>query len=243
VADSANTYHDERLECYLSVLGEVMSNIRNAKNEDELREGWNQFWLLQNENDSFDCGSMHTCYLVPYLFDRKVKTILCVGNGASWEAPALADSGFIVEVLDVSSEVKKRLERLALSPLRKRKILGGDYSVPGGSMTFQMGDFLDPSKCVGPYDVIIARRLLQFYPKEEWGTCIDALHTRLAAGGLLVLESQNARKTRRDYLDLLKARGFLVCFDFWFKGTLIYGPRVLSKIRQESVAWVISATG
>jgi hypothetical protein len=58
--------------------------------------------------------------------------------------------------------------------------------VPGGTVKFVVGDILDRSVCPGPFDAIIERRTLQLFPEEERGLALDALASRLQAGGLLL---------------------------------------------------------
>ena len=219
----------------------ITTRIRNAGNDGELQKAWDQFWVLNADEPDYGSGS--TSFLLPCLLTRNALTVLCVGNGASLEAHALVQAGFLVEVLDISAEANRILREASPLPERLERILGGHYARPGGRMVIHTGDFRAVSLCPGPFDVVIARRMLQYLPVEEIPSALHALQGRLTPNGLLVLESQNARSTRSAYVELLRSRGFAVCWDLQVQGQNVSAPRMLSTVGTQPAAWVMSTTG
>lgn len=219
----------------------ITTRIRNAQNGDELQKAWDQFWVLNADEPDYGSGS--TGFLLPCLLSRNVLTVLCVGNGVSLEAHALVHAGFLVEVLDISAEANRMLREVSPSSQRLERILGGQYARQGGRMVIHTGDFRTPSLCPGPFDVVIARRILQYFPAENLGLVLQALQARLTPAGLLVLESQNARDTRKSYIEWFRGQGFAVCCDLQVQGEEVSAPRMLSTVGTQPAAWVMSTTG
>ena len=226
---------------WMGQMREITNRIRIAQSEDELQKVWDQFWVLNAEE--FDFGSASTSFLVPCLLKRGALTVLCVGNGPSLEAPALAHAGFTVDVLDISAEANRMLLEASPSPERLDRILGGTRGREGGRMVVHTGDFRKPALCPGPYDAVISRGVLQYFADENVPVALQALHARLAQRGLLVLESMNARHTRKPLTQHLRDRGFAVAWDIETRGKEFSAPRVLSSIGPKPAAWVLSSTG
>ena len=209
----------------------------------EPEKTWDRFWK-DNVDDDFDCGCWTTSFLIPCLRARSVRNILCVGNGASREAHALTHAGFLVDVLDVSKEAGRLLREASMSTAQLDRILGGSQEGrEGGRLAVFTGDFRTAFLCPGPYDLVVVRRVLQYSPAEDIPALLLALKARLAACGLLVLESQNVRNTRKTYIECLRKQDFAVAWDFEVQGKSVSAPRVLSITGKRSKAWVISSTG
>jgi len=206
-----------------------------------LRMAWDRFWMSDADVLGCDCAS--TRFLLPCLRARNATTVLCVGNGASREAPVLVHAGFVVDVLDISVEANRMLADAERFPWEIDRRLCGQFARPGGRMSIHAGDFRRASSCPGPFDVVIVRRVLQYYPAEAMPLALEALRARLAPRGFLVLESQNARATRKLYTGLLRRQGFAVCWDLELRGRDVAAPRMVSRVGARPVAWVMSSTG
>lgn len=182
--------------------------------------GWDRYW-----ESHIEAGTMETAFndwmasdpgLVGLLSNRKVRTILCVGNGLSSEAASLALHGFDVVALDLSS-VPAAVHRARLEhpqhPVRRISgfsvgddgtwTLGPPDPIPaelcppmhrnpvrpnrgGGSLLFVTGDLMDPSVCPGPFDAIIERRTLQLFPEADLPEALERVTARLAVAGTFV---------------------------------------------------------
>jgi hypothetical protein len=222
-------------------LSAIMADIRAASSLDELAGAWNDFWRCGVDDGAFGSGA--TCFLLPCLRARNARSVLCVGNGLALEAHALVYAGFTVDVLDISSTANRMLQETSPTSEELERILGGRHAKSGGCLTVHTGDFRAADLCPGPYDVVIARRMLQYFPTEDIPSALEALHARLAPNGLLVLESQNARNTRKAYFEWLKQCGFAVYPDLQVRGKNISAPSGICAVRTRPVAWVMSSTG
>lgn len=147
---------------------------------------------------------------------RGAQTILCAGNGLSDEALSLALFGFHVTALDISVVAAEVLGRALRSPDHPVHaipgfVIGDDNTVTflhsgpidaelcphmhrsadhaprgGGALSFITGDLMDPDVCGGPFDVVIERRTLQLFPRDEQISACGRLVGRLAERGLFV---------------------------------------------------------
>jgi hypothetical protein len=149
------------------------------------------------------------------LASRGARTILCAGNGLSSEPIALALMGFEVTALDISEVPGQAFANALQNPGHAFRQIPGfdlrdgilrftgtgpidprhcpdihridDYPPRrGGSLQFRTGDLTDPTICPGPYDVVIQRRTLQLFPKDEQFTALERLVGRLGTPGTLV---------------------------------------------------------
>lgn len=180
---------------------------------------WDAYWTNQ-----LKAGPMQQAFsdmmssddrLIPLLADRRVRTILCAGNGLSTEALSLAMHGFHVTTLDISTVAREavaaslRNHDRALSGIvgfrmTEEAILFGDSgSLPaelcprihrnathapqaGGSLAFATGDLIAQDICPGPFDAVIERRTVQLFPEAERALAVERLACRLAERGLFV---------------------------------------------------------
>lgn len=149
------------------------------------------------------------------LASRGARTILCAGNGLSTEPISLALMGFEVTALDISAVPAQAFANALQDPGHAFRQIPGfdlhdgilrftgtgpidpgqcpdihrsdDYPPRrGGSLQFTTGDLTDPTICPGPYDVVIQRRTLQLFPKEEQFMALERLVGRLGTPGTLV---------------------------------------------------------
>lgn len=149
------------------------------------------------------------------LASRGARTILCAGNGLSTEPISLALMGFEVTALDISAVPAQAFANALQDPGHAFRQIPGfdlhdgilrftgtgpidpgqcpdihrsdDYPPRrGGSLQFTTGDLTDPTICPGPYDVVIQRRTLQLFPKDEQFMALERLVGRLGTPGTLV---------------------------------------------------------
>jgi hypothetical protein len=181
---------------------------------------WDEYWksrLLEGGEERELADQRASDPALPALLARRgVRTILCVGNGNSEEAAALALHGFDVTVLDLSP-VLATYVKLSLAerghPLRRVPgfRLGADGTVHfdapgpidpalcppihrseefaprgGGSLSFATGDLSGLAVCAGPYDAIIERRTLQHFRDNDLVAGLEKLIQRLAERGTFV---------------------------------------------------------
>jgi hypothetical protein len=190
--------------------------------------GWDEYWksrLRSGGEESALADQRASDPDLPALLARRgARTILCVGNGNSEEAAALALLGFEVTVLDISPTLanyfKFSLAELG-HPLRRVPgfRLGDDGVVRfeaagpidpalcppihqsedfaprgGGSLSFATGDLSGIAICAGPYDAIIERRTLQHFRDHDQLSSLEKLVRRLAERGTFVSQEHRVGK-------------------------------------------------
>lgn len=124
--------------------------------------------------------------LVDAMRANGLKTVLCVGSGASMEPRALAYAGFTVTALDLSLLAMAYARDAHPTPEQLSRLIEGRAPRFGGSVDFVTGDLTDPTVCAGPFDVIIERRTLQLWPEDQRAAAAHAVTHRLASRGLFV---------------------------------------------------------
>jgi methyltransferase family protein len=155
---------------------------------------WDRHWHNQVANGLappiFDifCDDQE---LVKFLDARKMKTVLCVGNGLSQEPRALAAAGFDVTAIDLSSEGCRLAQLWTFDKKQLAQYILPEQQRPGGHARFVVGDIMDPTVCPGPYDAIVERCTLQLFPTEERSAALEALEHRLSPQGLLRSNAHN----------------------------------------------------
>lgn len=199
---------------------------------------------------------------------RGARTILCAGNGLSTESVSLALHGYDVTALDISSIPAQSFVaslRRAEHPLptipgfRSRE--DGSFTVEtdgpidpqlcprmhqggeecpkgGGSLSFVVGDLIDPTISPGPFDVVIERRTVQLFPPAERLEALERLVGRLAASGVFVSQEHQGAWRPGDSdshyaKDWLKSRGFVVLPD----------ARLLTSTAVPRLALLVLSTG
>ena len=151
-----------------------------------------------------------------------LKTVLCAGNGISFEPLALATAGFDVTALDISPLAA----RFAKSIQRPRS----------ATLDFVVGNLLDTTVCPGPFDVIIERRTVQLFPKHERAGALEALAGRLSKVGVFLSLCADNWSAWWPYHET----GFFHASESWFREhgwTIWYGAPSLPLTGR--VAWLI----
>jgi hypothetical protein len=212
---------DDRTMALASKWLEAMeSGALNPPEDVHDAAGWDTYWVNNLEAGALQQGfaDMMTADagLVALLAQRRARTILCVGNGLSMEAPSLGVAGFDVTALDISGVAIATLRESLKNPehpLQRREGYHvdaedvvhfgrrapgdsepwkGPHQTPdqpdpgGGTLRFIVGDLSDPAVCHGPYDVVVERRTVQLFPKHERLPALEKLVARLAAIGVFV---------------------------------------------------------
>lgn len=181
---------------------------------------WDRYWKAQFEvglvEQAFSDMMSSDPQLVGLLNRRGARTILCVGNGLSGEAPSLALHGFDVITLDISAVPAEshRIKwknpdhpvcRIPGFAVRSDGVwtfgppdpIDPEVSPPmhkspehpnrgGGSLSVVTGDLMNPELCPGPFDVVIERRTVQLFPEAERPAALERLVARLADRGTFV---------------------------------------------------------
>lgn len=150
---------------------------------------WDRYWQDQIAHGLtpplFDMFR-HDGPLIECLLGRGAKTLLCAGNGISQEPRALAAAGFEVIAMDLSPAAVHLAETWPFSSKELDRFCAKEQRAPGGSARFVAGNILDPALCLGPFDAIIERRMLQLFSPEERGVALDLLTSRLRPDGLFL---------------------------------------------------------
>jgi hypothetical protein len=248
-------------------MREVTSEILKAPPEEALAPLWDAFWAIDPEGGIL--GADLTGCLVPIAEQRNATRILCVGNGMTLEAHALAAAGFRVDSLDISRaantflrelrvskdvlesiveepsraartflrelKASKDVERIAEEPCSENSRLPDIYE----------GDIRTADACSGPYDIVIARRLLYYYDFDGMDCFLDALGNRLAEAGLLVIEGPYSHQPRRrKLLAWLKDQAIPTVWNCNLVDGELIAPSILGRLSwHRKVAWVIRNSG
>ena len=199
------------LKAYEAGLLSRPANVRDAA-------GWDRYWRNHLEfgmGEQAMMDQMASDHSLPeFLVGRGARTILCAGNGFSYEAIALAILGFEVTALDLSSVPAEVMEATLRDPQHAlRQLVGfslradGAWTLErpvdpalappmhmsagfppraGGSLILATGDLMDPEICRGPFDVVIERRTVQLFRDGEMQEALDHLIRRLATPGTFV---------------------------------------------------------
>jgi SAM-dependent methyltransferase len=148
--------------------------------------------------------------IVPILEKLQLKKILCVGNGISLEPLALAYIGFDVDVLDISKEAIDFISNYRLSSDDAKKFFLEDQHCIGGKINYIVGDFRDKSLCPGKYDVVITRRTLQYFTRDNFFGNLNTLIEKLNEGGIFINHTHNAYDVNFAIETYLNINGFYI---------------------------------
>jgi SAM-dependent methyltransferase len=143
---------------------------------------WDAYWKAQLDHglgpELFDMFC-DVPSIVDALEANRFRSVLCVGSGISMEPQALADAGFDVTALDLSSWAMGQAEkRVGRSGRRPR---------------YLVGDLMDPLICPGPFDMVIERKTLQLFPEDERAAALRSLAQRLAPRGIFFSHCHDGR--------------------------------------------------
>jgi 2-polyprenyl-3-methyl-5-hydroxy-6-metoxy-1,4-benzoquinol methylase len=202
-------------------MGQVLSEFEDMSDcgpPPVTASDWDQYWRrklafqakfdreLGGAINFFDVLSDATLFEIctPLFRSRGYRSVLIIGNGTSLLPYALSGLGFSVTAQDIS-EVAADWQR-AVDPYYITKYLNelteswsnnrSKCSVPvfgdPGQVDFQTGTFLDPDHCSGPFDVIVAMSVLQYYARNtDYAQVCELLVNRLSPNGMLYCDFIN----------------------------------------------------
>ena len=181
-----------------------ISNSSNTSDQLKKAIDWDQWWQEKLSTDQIDryirpfvqaplveyqgelCDiANNTHLLIKIMKEFNLRKILCAGSGVSYEPVALAEAGFDVTALDISSTAIRIANMIAFDP-ECRIELGANPAGPSDSLDFVPGDLLDPAVCPGPFDMIIERRTIQTFSEQDRPAALKALAARLGEVGVLL---------------------------------------------------------
>lgn len=206
---------------------------------DKPKEYWDSYWKSRISDKDADGKFFYfeiTDELVPILRKLHLRKILCVGNGVSLEAPALAYAGFEVDVLDVSQEAIDFLSNYKLTVDDLKKFYSENQHRPGGKINYIIGDFTDKSICPGGYDVIITRRTLQYFTRNDFFGVLNILIEKLNDGGIFINHTHNAYDVGFAIEKYLTIRNFVIYHSL----SNTHFPSLPNK---RKVAWLFGSSG
>lgn len=175
--------------------------------------GWDRYWRYRLANRPDAHEDLELIKLVPALLEAERRRVLDVGAGISQEPAAFAWAGFEVTALDLSATAGEHRRGQSFTDEHARWFYGEDAAVvrrDGGTFNYVVGDMFDRSRCPGPFDVVISRRTLQYYPGAALPMALGALLGRLADPGVLVIHTHNAYPVAHELERWLRGLGFVV---------------------------------
>ena len=201
---------------------------------------WDQYWADQLSHGV--AGFVHLFCddgdLVDAMRAGGLKTVLCVGNGISQEARALASAGFDVTALDLSPFAMDVARESSPPDELLAQLVGGRSRGMNGALRFVVGDLRDVNCCSGPYDVVIDRKTLQLYSKTERPIAIQAVANRLGSRGIFFSQAHNgAWKPTQPRIHALES---------WFRAEgwpIRQGAGRANEPLKGRVAWLLMTTG
>ena len=185
-------------------------------------EEWDNWWK-EHENIGFYRSDYFPFYRLNYycseVFEEKeYKTALFVGNGISQEPQEFCYAGYKVIATDISPyatniamNIKPSREDLTMRfqsyDVNTKKYENESWLVkhkPGGEISFVIADINDPEKCLGQYDVVVCRRVLQYFENTYLQEMCKALVKRLSENGCLIIEIINNEQALYNIKEVLK---------------------------------------
>jgi Methyltransferase domain len=144
-------------------------------------DAWDEFWRRRAESPL----QFMECYMFAepaeigkVLAENGLTSVLCVGSGPSVEPWMFARAGYDVTVLELSPfAVQKAQEEIQ----KAAEIASG----PCANLQWVVGDLMNPDLCPGPFDLILERKTLQMFARENrLDTAMTAVVNRLNARGI-----------------------------------------------------------
>jgi SAM-dependent methyltransferase len=201
---------------------------------------WDKYWRDQVTHGLtpplFDMLN-NSADLAAVMSQHGLKTLLCAGNGISQEPRAFAEAGFHATALDSSPFAAHVAQTWEFASKDVEVNMGSRPRCDGGVVQFVVGDILDRSVCPGPFDVVIERRMLQLFEKDQLAGALDALASRLKEDGILLSHCHNgAWRPGQDRIHPMKVLLEEHGWRFWtpYEGS----PKPLGR-----VAWLFFSTG
>lgn len=155
---------------------------------------WDEYWISQLEHGIGPQLADMFCWderLVEAMTRAEMKTVLCVGSGISQEPRALAAAGFKVVAMDLSTTAMEIARRVPFNDDDVESFYDPKFLRPGGMVDHVVGNFLDPSVCPGPFDVIIERQTAQLYVNSGLDRAMTELTNRPSDNGIFFSHSHD----------------------------------------------------
>jgi 2-polyprenyl-3-methyl-5-hydroxy-6-metoxy-1,4-benzoquinol methylase len=154
--------------------------------------GWDRYWQYQINTREKPLGLTHyfevTKPLMPMIQGLGYATVLSVGCGISLEVRGFAAGGLHAVGLDFSRVAIEYAAKCTLFETYQDQYLEPHEHQPHGHVEFLVGNFLDPTICLGPFDVIVSRGTIQYFHRLNMlDTALQSLVSRLSATGMLVI--------------------------------------------------------
>lgn len=222
-----------------------MESIDKPKTKEE----WDNWWK-DYEKEGLYKSDYFPFYRLNYycseVFEEKrYKTILFVGNGISQEPQEFCYAGYKVIAMDISPyatniaiNVKPSEEDLTMRfqsyDTNTKKYQDESWLVkhkPGGEISFIVADINDPEICLGQYDIVVCRKVLQYFENAYLQEICRSLIKRISENGCLILEVVNNQQALKNIKEVLRQEKLTV-----------YGEEGKGFF-QEKGAWVIFGTG
>jgi hypothetical protein len=178
----------------------------------------------------------HDDLLIAIMAKYGLRSVLCAGSGLSQEPRALAEAGFDVSALDLSSRALGVARAFEFGPNDMHWFCDPGAQRTGGHLDFVVGSLLDKAVCPGPFDVIIERRTVQTFAEQHGSTALQALTGRLGNPGIFLSHCNDSC-----YYTSKRA---LHASESWFREhhwTIWNGAP--SSTLSGKVAWLVRSTG
>jgi hypothetical protein len=222
----------------LDKIGDVHA-ILSPPNTTEDPVAWDEHW-----RGLVDCGLgglsemfVHDSALVNFMRKNGIHKVLCAGNGISQEPKALGAAGLEVTALDLSPFAVRICEETDFDDDYRRRLLDDELMRPGGSVSYVVGDIMDPTVCPGPYDMIIERRTAQIFEGSSMDEALAALSKRLSGTNAFFTHCHHGAWRPGDKREPRTER--------WFRdqGWAIWDGRDMVNSGSRRLAWIFLTTG
>jgi 2-polyprenyl-3-methyl-5-hydroxy-6-metoxy-1,4-benzoquinol methylase len=205
------------------------------------RAGWEAFWRYRIAH-RYIWGLLPHPELAPVLVDllyeRGMRTVLCVGNGICQEPRLLAMAGFRVIAVDLSETATQFAVAFDMGDDDSVLLGKGLRPHPGGSVQFLTGDLFALQILPYTFDAIITRRTLQHVSDTELDLAVTQLLARLTPTGILINHAHNAYDSIVKLHRVLQSHGVVVV-DLRIDGE----GDVDVEIGTKQIAWSINSSG
>ncbi len=179
--------------------------------------GWDRYWQYHLTEWETPLKLTHyfevTKPLMSLIQKMGYTTALSVGCGISLEVRGFAAGGLHAIGLDASQVAIDYAAKCTLFTTYQDQFLEPHEHTPDGIVEFLVGNFLDPTVCPGPFDVIVSRGTIQYFHRLNMlDTALQSLANRLNATGILVIGTHGDIPAMEPITNWLHAHDFTVYF-------------------------------